>query len=39
MGDPDGGAWPARRGDSIDDVEVLRAGATARVLGHRVMAP
>jgi hypothetical protein len=25
-------------GDSIDDVEVLRAGATARVLGHRVMA-
>jgi hypothetical protein len=25
-------------GDSIDDVEVLRAGATASVLGHRVMA-
>jgi hypothetical protein len=25
-------------GDSIDDVEVLRAGAIASVLGHRVMA-
>jgi hypothetical protein len=25
-------------GDSLDDVEVLRAGATASVLGHRVMA-
>jgi hypothetical protein len=25
-------------GDSIDDVEVLRAGATASMLGHRVMA-
>lgn len=25
--------------DSIDDCDVLRAGATARVLGHRVMAP
>lgn len=26
-------------GDAIDDAEVLRTGATARVLGHRVMAP
>ncbi len=25
--------------DSIDDCDLLRAGATARVLGHRVMAP
>jgi hypothetical protein len=25
-------------GDCIDDVEVLRSGATASVLGHRVMA-
>jgi hypothetical protein len=25
--------------DCIDDCDVLRAGATARVLGHRVMAP
>jgi hypothetical protein len=25
--------------DSIDDVAMLRAGATARVLGHQVMAP
>lgn len=26
-------------GDCIDDTDVLRAGATGRVLGHRVMAP
>ncbi len=26
-------------GDCIDDTDVLRAGATERVLGHRVMAP
>jgi hypothetical protein len=26
-------------GDSIDDADVLRCGETARVLGHRVMAP
>ncbi|HJR51692.1 MAG TPA: IS1380 family transposase [Gemmatimonadales bacterium] len=26
-------------GDAIDDADVLRTGATARVLGHRVMAP
>jgi Transposase DDE domain group 1 len=26
-------------GDCIDDADVLRCGATARVLGHRVMAP
>jgi hypothetical protein len=26
-------------GDCIDDAEVLRCGATSRVLGHRVMAP
>jgi hypothetical protein len=26
-------------GDCIDDVDVLRAGASDRVLGHRVMAP
>jgi hypothetical protein len=25
--------------DCIDDVDVLRTGATAEVLGHRVMAP
>src|SRR5665213_1384962 len=25
--------------DSIDDCDVLRSGRTARVLGHRVMAP
>src|SRR4029453_7311095 len=30
---------PAAGGaDCIDDVELLRAGSTARVLGHRVMA-
>ncbi len=26
-------------GDCIDDVDVLRCGATGTVLGHRVMAP
>ena len=26
-------------GDCIDDADVLRCGATSRVLGHRVMAP
>jgi len=26
-------------GDCIDDADVLRTGATAKVLGHRVMAP
>ena len=26
-------------GDCIDDADVLRTGSTARVLGHRVMAP
>lgn len=26
-------------GDAIDDADVLRTGATAQVLGHRVMAP
>jgi hypothetical protein len=49
LGDRPGAAHPGRKiltvvhgllagGDCIDDVEVLRAGATARVLGHRVMA-
>jgi hypothetical protein len=49
LGQRPGAARPGRKvltvvhsllagGDSIDDVEVLRAGATARVLGHRVMA-
>jgi hypothetical protein len=49
LGERPGAARPGRKiltvvhgllagGDSIDDVEVLRAGATARVLGHRVMA-
>jgi Transposase DDE domain group 1 len=49
LGERPGAARPGRKiltvvhgllagGDCIDDVEVLRAGATARVLGHRVMA-
>ena len=49
LGDRPGAAYPGRKlltvvhsllagGDSIDDVEVLRAGATGSVLGHRVMA-
>jgi hypothetical protein len=49
LGERPGAARPGRKvltvvhgllagGDSIDDVEVLRVGATARVLGHRVMA-
>ena len=25
--------------DSIDDMNLLRAGSTGRILGHRVMAP
>ncbi|HZA82996.1 MAG TPA: IS1380 family transposase [Actinomycetes bacterium] len=49
LGDRPGAAHPGRKiltvvhsllagGDSIDDVEMLRAGATGSVLGHRVMA-
>jgi hypothetical protein len=49
LGQRSGAARPGRKvltvvhgllagGDSIDDVEMLRAGATASVLGHRVMA-
>jgi len=49
LGDRPGAAHPGRKiltvvhgllagGDCIDDVEVLRTGATSRVLGHRVMA-
>jgi hypothetical protein len=49
LGEQPGAAHPGRKvltvvhsllagGDSIDHVEVLRAGATASVLGHRVMA-
>jgi hypothetical protein len=49
LGQRPGAARPGRKvltvvhgllagGDSIDDVEMLRAGATASVLGHRVMA-
>jgi len=49
LGDRPGAAHPGRKiltvvhgllagGDCIDDVEVLRAGATGSVLGHRVMA-
>ncbi len=45
-----GGALPCRKvmtlvhgmiagADSIDDMDVLRAGSTQAVLGHRVMAP
>ena len=50
LGDRPGRALPGRKvltlvhamvagADCIDDCDVLRAGATARVLGHRVMAP
>jgi hypothetical protein len=49
LGDRPGAAHPGRKlptvvhamvagGDGIDDVELLRAGATGSVLGHRVMA-
>jgi hypothetical protein len=49
LGDRPAAAHPGRKvltvvhsllagGDCIDDVEMLRAGATSRVLGHRVMA-
>ena len=49
LGDRPGAAHPGRKlltlvhalvagGDCIDDVELLRAGATQAVLGHRVMA-
>ncbi len=49
LGDRPGAAHPGRKiltlvhsllagGDCIDDVEMLRAGSTASVLGHRVMA-
>jgi Transposase DDE domain group 1 len=49
LGDRPGAARPGRKlltlvhamvagGDCIDDVELLRAGSTASVLGHRVMA-
>jgi hypothetical protein len=49
LGDRPGAARPGRKlltvvhalvagGDCIDDVELLRSGATASVLGHRVMA-
>jgi DDE family transposase len=49
LGDRPGAAHPGRKiltlvhsllagGDCIDDVEMLRAGATGSVLGHRVMA-
>jgi hypothetical protein len=49
LGDRPGAAHPGRKlltlvhalvagGDCIDDVELLRSGATASVLGHRVMA-
>ena len=33
------GARDARGADSIDDMNVLRAGSTGLILGHRVMAP
>ncbi len=50
LGDHPGAASPGRKvmtlvqsmvagGDSIDDAEVLRSGATEAVLSHRVMAP
>jgi Transposase DDE domain group 1 len=50
LGDRPGAAHPGRKvmtllhaliagGDCIDDAAVLRSGATASVLGHRVMAP
>jgi hypothetical protein len=49
LGERPGAAHPGRKlltlvhamaagGDCIDDVELLRAGSTASVLGHRVMA-
>ena len=49
LGERPGAARPGRKiltvvhslvagGDCIDDVEMLRAGASASVLGHRVMA-
>src|SRR5437868_4393220 len=50
LGDKPGAFRPGRKvmtlvhsllvgGDCIDDADVLRAGSTAAVLGHRVMAP
>jgi Transposase DDE domain group 1 len=50
LGERPGAAHPGRKlltlvhamvagGDCIDDVELLRAGSTGSVLGHRVMAP
>lgn len=50
LGEIAGAAFPGRKlmtlihamclgGDSIDDTDILRAGDTERVLGHRVMAP
>jgi Transposase DDE domain group 1 len=50
LGERDGGARPGRKvltlihaiaagADSIDDTDVLRAGATESLLGHRAMAP
>jgi hypothetical protein len=50
LGERPGAARPGRKlltlvhamvagGDCIDDVELLRAGSTGSVLGHRVMAP
>jgi hypothetical protein len=50
MGSRIGGAWPGRKvltlvhtmvagGSHIDHAELLRAGNTASVLAHRVMAP
>jgi hypothetical protein len=50
LGERPGAAHPGRKlltlvhsmlagGDCIDDTDLLRCGATSRVLGHRVMAP
>jgi hypothetical protein len=50
LGNRPGAAHPGRKlltlvhsmlagGDCIDDADLLRCGATSRVLGHRVMAP
>ena len=50
LGDRPGAAHPGRKlltlvhsmlagGDCIDDADLLRCGATSRVLGHRIMAP
>jgi hypothetical protein len=50
LGDRPGAAHPGRKvmtllhallagGDCIDDADLLRCGATASVLGHRVVAP